>query len=186
MDHEGKAIDAVATECRLIAVSVSARSIQRVACDLVSGLHMNPNERRIHISDMFGRIIEVTRIDIEVQNADTIATMAGNKRIIVQTCVVNKARLVRLGQTPTHGVAFADGLMDGVINLLPNIDMYVIDTVVTLCGLSAILIVACLRDVIQFAPGERCFAIADIECIFVNMIGLMDEEMQAVNAVATE
>ena len=138
---------------------------------------MNPYVRRIDISDVLGRIVEVTREDIQVQHEDTVATTAGNKRIIVQTGVVNESRLIHLGQTPAHRVAFADRCLDSVIYLLPNVDMYVIDTVVTLCGLSAVLVIARLCDVIQLTPSERCLAVTNINGVFVYVIGLVDKEV---------
>ena len=113
--------------------------------------------------------------------------MTVNRSIVMQTCSVYEARFESgLIHTPTHRITFANGCIDGIICLLPNIDMYVMDTVVTLCGLFAILVVSCPRDVIQFVPGERSLAITDIDGIFVNVIGLVDNEMQAVNAVTSE
>ena len=64
--------------------------------------------------------------------------------------------------------------------------MYVIDTVVTLGGLSAVLVIACLCDVVQLAPCERCLAVTDVDGIVLYVIGLVDEEMQTVDTIATE
>ena len=76
MNNKRQTIDTVATKSGLVAESVSSGSVQRIACDLLSALLMNPYVRRIYISDMFGRIVEVTREDIEAQHEDTVATTA--------------------------------------------------------------------------------------------------------------
>ena len=76
MNDERQAVNTVATKSGLVAESVSSGSVQRIACDLLSALLMNPYVRRIYISDMFGRIVEVTREDIEAQHEDTVATTA--------------------------------------------------------------------------------------------------------------
>ena len=124
---------------------------------------------------MYRGILEVTRVDIESQCNDTVATVDGCESIIVDTTGVEEARLVRLGQTPTHRVTFADRGRDGVIYLFPNIDVYVVDTVVTLGGLSAILIVTGRGDIRQLMPGVRSLVLTDINRILSDVIGLMDE-----------
>ena len=76
MNNKRQTIDTVATKSRLVAESISSGSVQRIAGNFMSVLHMNPYVRRIYISDMFGRIVEVTWEDIEAQHEDTVATTA--------------------------------------------------------------------------------------------------------------
>ena len=53
--------------------------------------------------------------------------------------------------------------------------MYVVDTVVTLGGLSAILIVTGRGDIRQLMPGVRSLVLTDINRILSDVIGLMDK-----------
>ena len=175
MDDERQAVDAIATVLSREAVSVASGRIERVGLDQCATTVMLPYVRGIDIRDMYRGILEVTRVDIESQCNDTVATVDGCESIIVDTTGVEEARLVRLGQTPTHRVTFADRGRDGVIYLFPNIDVYVVDTVVTLGGLSAILIVTGRGDIRQLMPGVRSLVLTDINRILSDVIGLMDE-----------
>ena len=175
MDDERQAIDAIATILSREAVSVASVRVERVGVDQSATAVMLPYVRGIDVCDVYRGIFVVTRIDIEAQHDDTIATMAGSEGIVIQTCVIDVTRLVRLGQTPTHRVSFADRSRDGVIYLFPNIDVYVVDTVVTLGGLSAILIVTGRGDIRQLMPGVRSLVLTDINRILSDVIGLMDE-----------
>ena len=175
MDDERQAIDAVATELSRETVTVTTVGIKTIGIDQRTALVMLPYVWGIDIGDVNRGILEVTRVDIESQHDDTIATMDGSEGIVVQTCVIDVTRLVRLGQTPTHRVSFADRSRDGVIYLFPNIDVYVVDTVVTLGGLSAILIVTGRGDIRQLMPGVRSLVLTDINRILSDVIGLMDE-----------
>ena len=92
----------------------------------MSALLVNPNERRIHIGDVFGRIVEVTRINIESQNDDTITTIVmTNQRITICTGLCEVTRRVESCQTKTHRVALANGCIDNrrILYMIVNIQM---------------------------------------------------------------
>ena len=74
---------------------------------------MDPDVWRVNICDMFGRIVEVTRIDIESQDDDTIATVVMTRqRVAICTRIFEETRCVALCQTETHRVTFADSSID--------------------------------------------------------------------------
>ena len=186
MDDERQAVDAIATVLSREAVSVTTVGIKTIGINQRTALVMFPYIRRIDIGDMYRGILEVTRVDIESQHDDTVATMFTNEGVVVSSRVVNEARLVGLSQTPSRRVAFADRVGDGIVNLFPYIDMYVVDTIVTLGSLSAVLVVAGCGDVIQLMPCVRRLVLTDINRILSDVIGLMDEQVQAIDAIATE
>ena len=184
MDDERQAVDAIATVLSREAVSVAAIGIKTIGIDQRTAPVMFPYIRRIHIGDVNRGILEVTRVDIESQHDDTVATVDGSEGIVIQTCVIDVPRLVRLGQTPTHRVSFADRSRDGVIYLFPDVDMNSMDAIVAFDGLFAVDIVTGGSDVIQTAPSEWYFVRADINRIIGDSIGLMDEKMQTIDTIA--
>ena len=101
MDEERDAVDAVATVLRVELKSISPVSIERILFDEVTALVVLPYVRCVYISDVNGRVMEVTRIDIETQCDDAIATMDRTQCIVIQTDVTNETRFVSLGHTPT-------------------------------------------------------------------------------------
>ena len=101
MDEQVQAIDAIATELRVELISVATRIVERILFDEGTALVVLPYIRCIHIGDMNGRVMEVTRIDIQTQCDDAVATMDSAQCIVIQTDVTNEAWFVSLGQTPT-------------------------------------------------------------------------------------
>ena len=74
---------------------------------------MDPNVWRVNICDVFGRVVEVTRIDIESQYDDTIATVVMTyQRIAVSARLLEVTRHIQSCQTEAHRVAFADSGID--------------------------------------------------------------------------
>ena len=126
---------------------------------------------------MFGRIIEITREEIQAQYNDTIATVNRGQCIAIQSCIFQETRLVCFRQTPTHRIAFTDRSSDRIIRQLPYVDMYIMDTIVAVHCLFSIDIISGSRDIIQSTPSIRNLVCTDIEGIICDVIGLMNEEM---------
>ena len=62
--------------------------------------------------------------------------------------------------------------------------MHEADTIVAFCRQCMESEVACTGDIIAVLPCERCLARTDINAVFPDAVGLMDEEAEAVYAVA--
>ena len=65
MNKETQTINTVAAVLVRVGVAVTSCCIQQVACYLYSALFVNPYVRSIYIGNMLGRVVEVTRIDIQ-------------------------------------------------------------------------------------------------------------------------
>ena len=187
MYEEVQTINAIACVFRLETIAVFIGRVETVHTDRVTVVvAVDPNIRGIYIGDMYRQLVVVALMNGEVQHVDMIATMLVDRRIIMVTCGAYKAWCkCRLIHAPTHRVTFADGSIDGVVGLFPNVDVYVVYTVVTIDGLATILIVTGDGDIVQTAPCVRCFLFADIDRIIRNTVGRMDVKRQAVYTVAT-
>ena len=187
MYEEVQTINAIACVFRLETIAVFIGRVEAVHTDRVTVVvAVDPNIRGIYIGDMYRQLVVVARMNGEVQHVDMIATMLVDRRIIMVTCGAYKAWCeCRLVHAPTHRVTFADGSIDGVVGLFPNVDVYVVYTVVTIDGLATILIVTGDGDIVQTAPCVRCFLFADIDRIIRNTVGRMDVKRQAVYTVTT-
>ena len=109
VDEQVQAIDAVATELRVELISVVTCCIERILFDEgATGTIMLPYVRCIYVCDMNRCVMEVTRVNIQTQGNDTVATMNRSEGIVILSGSVEEARLVRLGQTEAHRVTFAD------------------------------------------------------------------------------
>ena len=92
---------------------------------------MDPDVWRVNICDVFGRVVEVTRIDIESQYDDAVATV-----VMTYQCIAVSARLLEVTrhiqscQTEAHRVAFADSGIDNRRILYMVVYIQMIDTVV--------------------------------------------------------
>ena len=147
---------------------------------------MLPYIRRIDIGDVHRPLVVVLGMNGQVQYLHMVATVLVNRRVVMQTRRMYKARRKGLlVHAPTNGITFADRQIDGVVGLLPNIDMYVVNTIVTVHGLLAVDIVIGRTDVIQTTPFIRYIVLADVNRIIPDLIGLMDIQGQTVDTVAT-
>ena len=91
-----QAVNAIATESGVELITIVTRSVQGVCCDLHTGMVVIPYVRSIYIRDVNGGIVEVTRVDIESQCNDTVASVDRGEGIIIKAAGVEEARLVRL------------------------------------------------------------------------------------------
>ena len=187
MYEEIQTIDTIASESGLEAVTILAGSIQTIHADRITFcVAVYPYERRIHIRDMFGRLVVVTGMNGEVQHVYLVAAMRVDGGVIMQTCGMNEARLEsRLIHAPTHGVTLTDRRVNSIVSLLPNIDMYVVNTVVSFNRLLAVFVIAGRGDIIQTSPLERHIVLADVDCVVWDAISLVDIKGQAIDTVAT-
>ena len=122
---------------------------------------------------------------MQTHHDDTVASIRRIQRVIVQTLRVQESRSIILGQSPSYRVTLADGCLDSVVNLFPDVDMYVVYTVVTVHGLSAPYIIAGLGDVIQTTPCVRSLFSTDIQRVVLDVVCLVYSQAQAVDAVAS-
>ena len=61
-----------------------------------------PDIRRVYVGNMYCGVAEMTRIDIQCQGDDAVASMDGGQCIVVQTRHMDEPRLVGFGQTEPH------------------------------------------------------------------------------------
>ena len=64
-------------------------------------------------------------------------------------------------------------------------DMDIVYTIVSFYGLFTPYVIACLCNVIQTTPSVRNIVGTDIQRVVVDLVCLVDEQMQAVDGVAT-
>ena len=187
MYEEVQTVNTVASEGRLKSETVFVCSIQAVYTDGVTCLvEVLPYIRRINIGDMNGLLIVIMRMNGEVQHVYLIAAVRVDGGVIMQTCGMNEARLEsHLIHAPTHGVTLTDRRVNSIVSLLPNIDMYVVNTVVSFNRLLAVFVIAGRGDIIQTSPLERHIVLADVDCVVWDAISLVDIKGQAIDTVAT-
>ena len=149
-------------------------------------VEMLPYVRRIHIRDMYGHLIVITRVNGEVEYLYPVTAVFVDSGVIMQTCCINETRLQGcLVHAPTHGVTFAYRRVGRVVCLLPYIDMYYMHAVVSFNRLLAVFIIAGRGDVIQASPLERDIVLANIDRVIRNAISLVDKQRKAVNTVTS-
>ena len=186
MNIERQTVDTVTLVLTVEDIFILTSCIELMLSDRVTRrIEMLPYIRRIDVCDMRIVFRYMLRINVKSQYTYTVATMAGREGIVIQTRVVEEARRVALGQTPTQGVAFADRHRDGVVGLFPYVDMNVVNAVIAVNGLLAVLVVAGSGDVIQTAPAERYIVRTDIDRVICDMVGRVNIEREAVDTVAS-
>ena len=182
---EVQAINTVASVGGLEAETVFVGCVQRINAYRVAGcIDMQPYVRRINVCNIYCPFSVVPRMNGQVQYLDAITSVGIDRSVVMQTSGKYVARLQgRFVHTPAHGVTFADRSINGVVGLLPNVDMNVVNTVVSIYRLFGIRIIVGHGDVIQSTPSERYVMGADIDLIIPDMVGLMDIQRQAVDAI---
>ena len=185
MNNESYAVDAVASVLRMERVAVAAFCEQRVTCYLVSSLHMDPYVRCIDIGNMNRGVIVMTREHIQAQGDDAVATVLGRQGVIVDTVVVQPARLVIIRQAESYRVALTDGHGDRVVLNRHHLNITHVRTISLVVVCAEVLdILTGVVDIRLGTPGVRSLTRADLNRITIEVC-LVDEQVQAVNAVAT-
>ena len=190
MNNQREAVDTIASEDARQYAAVLTCGIDAVGIFLeYAVLHpaVSPCVRRINIGYIDFLVEEQLRIDVEAQNDDAVASVYVLQGVVIQTRCRYKARsrMTLVREAESHRVTFANLCADGIIYLFPYIDMYVADTVISVNRLSSPLVIACLGDVVEALPCERRLVVTDIDGVFIDLVGLVDAEAQAVYAVAT-
>ena len=144
---------------------------------------------------MFGRIVEVTRINIESQDDDTIATVVMTRqRVAICTRIFEETRCVALRQTETHRVSFADRSIDDrrILHMIVYIQMIdaiqrdtcdqrvFISGIHILCRCGEELLIICIPDMRKRSLNRR----TNSDGITEDM-RLMNREVQHDRTVAT-
>ena len=190
MDNEREAVNAVASEDAWQYAAVLSCGINAVGvCLEYTVLHpaVSPCVRSVNIGYIDLLVEEQLRIDIEAQNDDAVATVCVLQGVVIQTRgrYETRSRMALVHEAESHRVTFANLCADRIIYLFPDIDMYVADTVISFHRLTAPLVIACHADVVEALPCERRLVVTDIDGVFIDLVGLVDSETQAVYAVAT-
>ena len=185
MNNESYAVDTVARVLRMEQVSVATVRIERVTCYLASSLHMDPYVRCVNIGDVNRSVIVMTREDIKGQGDDTVATVLGRQRIVVDALVVQPAWLIIVGQTEANGVALADGHCDRVMLNRHHLNITHVRTIGLIVVCAEVLdILTGGVDIRLGSPGVWRLACADLNRITIE-ISLMDDQVQTIDGVAT-
>ena len=92
---------------------------------------MDPDVWCINVCDVFGRVVEVTWVNIESQYDDTVATVVMTyQRISVSTRIFEVTWHIQSRQTEPHRVAFADGRVNDRRILYMVVYIQMIDAVI--------------------------------------------------------
>ena len=190
MDNERQTVDTVTSEDARQYAAVLTGGINAVGVFLeYTVLHpaVSPSVRSVNIRYIHLLVEQQLRIDIEAQNNDAVATVYVLQRVVIQTRgrYETRGRMTLVREAESHGVTFANLCADRIIYLFPDIDMYVADTVIFVHRLSAPLVIACCGNIVEALPCERRFVVTNIDRVFIDVVGLVDSEAQAVYAVAT-
>ena len=104
--------------------------------------------------------------------------MCSRQGVVIRTllCVVFAVKLIRM--------TFADNTLQGRVLNRPYIDMHGADTIIAVVCQGMEDEITSLGDVVAILPGVRRLVVADGNAVFLNTIGLMDEQAEAVDAVA--
>ena len=93
--------------------------------------------------------------------------------------------LVRFGQAELQRVAVTQRITNHRLHQRQHLDMYIADTIIAVVCQGMEDEITSLGDVVAILPGVRRLVVADGNAVFLNTIGLMDEQAEAVDAVAT-
>ena len=103
MDYQRQAVYTVASMDGRIPETVTTLGVQRiVGVTMSESVRVSPDIRRVYVGNMYCGIAEMTRIDIQCQGDDAVASMDGGQCIVVQTRHMDEPRLVGFGQTEPH------------------------------------------------------------------------------------
>ena len=184
MDTQTQAVDTVASEWyRLEDIAVLALCTQRIVSDRVCALYVVPYIRCIDIGYIYLMVLEVLRIEVEAQRDDTVASVNGRQRIVVQAAQGQVTRQTGLGQTKAQRVAFADRRRDCIVLNRHHANEAYMRTVIAVVGLQVTDVLAGRVDIFDAFPFVRRLALTDLYRITVE-VGLVNTQTQAVDTVA--
>ena len=192
-----QAVNAIATESGVELITIVTRSVQGVCCDLHTGLVVIPYVRSIYIRDVNGGIVEVTRVDIESQCNDTVATVRRtHQRILIDTGLADEALRMSTCQTELDRVAETDIRVLIQDRLLLENNIQIVDTVQIYAGRQRVLYMevraVLVRGVEPALEVRRprvgdggIRELANFQCITEN-VRLVNLEVENDRTVATE
>ena len=185
MNNESYAVDAVATVLGMEGITVASFCRDGIACFLNAALHMDPYVRCIHIGDMDRGVVVVTREDIQAQGDDAVATVLCRQGVVVDTVVVQPARLMIVRQAESYRVTLTDGHGDRVMLNRHHLNITHVRTISLVVVSAEVLdILTGVVDIRLATPRVRSLTRAYLDRITIE-ICLVDEQVQAVDAVAT-
>ena len=190
MYMEREAVDRIATvngrEGIAVTLRLSCAQVDRRALNERTALDMLPYIRRVCHGDMLGVLVEVAVKYIESQFDDRVATvLVTGQRVVVNALGLEESRLVESAQTKLDRVTETERINAFRPQYRTYFNIDIAYTVVSVVRQSVKYVLACRADIVTVLPCVRGLVVTEDHGIFLDPIGLVDKEREAVDRVTS-